>query len=220
MAPSGERDRITAESERLEQNAAALRSVIDRLEREQKTRDSQRAVRIAEVRAQIAQLDSGRAGIAASIRRVSYDVQRRVIQAPVGGVIGESVLLRPGSVLQEGARIVSIIPAGRLRIIAYFPPEAAYGRIRKGAAARLRLKGYPWTEFGVVEARVTESGGEDRDGRTRVELEVLPSPTLKAMLRHGMPGDLEVEVERATPLSLVMRTAGQWLGGAAGGRAQ
>jgi membrane fusion protein (multidrug efflux system) len=220
LAPTSDRDRTAADSERLENNVATLRSAIDRLEREQTTRDSQRAVRIAEVRTQITRLESGRAGIAASIRRVNYDAQRRVIQAPVDGVIGEAAVLRPGSVLQEGTRIVSIVPAGRLRIVAFFPPEAAYGRVREGANARFRLKGYPWTEFGVVEARVTEAGGEDRDGRTRVELQVLPSPTLKTSLRHGMPGDLEVEVERATPLSLVMRTAGQWLKGSPGGRTQ
>jgi membrane fusion protein (multidrug efflux system) len=217
LAPASERDRTSAEAERLEHSSATLRSGIERLEREQKTRDSQREVRVAEVRTQIARLESGRAGIEASIRRVNYDVQRRVITAPVDGVIGEAAVLRPGSVLQEGARVVSIVPAGRLRIVAFFSPEAAYGRIRRGARARLRLKGYPWTEFGVVEARVTETGGEDRDGRTRVELQVLPSPTLRTTLHHGMPGDLEVEVERATPLSLVMRTAGQWLKSAAGG---
>jgi membrane fusion protein (multidrug efflux system) len=218
LAPSSERDRTASAAEHLENTVATLRSAIERLDREQKTRDSQRAVRIAEIRTQIARLESGRAGIAASIKRVNYDVERRAIRAPVDGVIGEAAVLRPGSVLQEGARVVSIVPAGRLRIVAFFPPEAAYGRIRQGAAARLRLKGYPWTEFGVVEARVTESGGEDRDGRTRVELEVLPSPTLKTTLRHGMPGELEVEVERTTPLSLVMRTAGQWLKGSADGR--
>jgi multidrug resistance efflux pump len=211
LSPTSERDRTSAEADRLEATLAALRSAIDRLEHEQKTRDSQRAVRIAEVRTRIAALESGRAGIAASIRRVNYDVERRIIQAPIDGVIGEAPVLRPGSVLQEGARVASIVPAGRLRIVAFFPPEASYGRIRRGAGAKLRLKGYPWTEFGVVEARVTEAGGEDRDGRTRVELEVLSSPTLKATLRHGMPGELEVEVERTTPLSLVMRTAGQWL---------
>jgi membrane fusion protein (multidrug efflux system) len=100
-----------------------LRSGIDRLEREQKTRDSQRAVRIAEVRTQIARLESGRAGIEVSIRRMNYDVQRRVITAPVDGVIGEAAVLRPGSVLQEGARVVSIVPAGRLRIVAFFRPR-------------------------------------------------------------------------------------------------
>jgi len=66
-----------------------------------------------------------------------------------------------------------------------------------------------------VEARVVEVASEDRDGKVRVELEVLPSPTLKTALRHGMPGELEVEVERTTPLALVMRMAGQWMSGAA-----
>ena len=135
LAPASERDRTSAEAERLEHSSATLRSGIERLEREQKTRDSQREVRVAEVRTQIARLESGRAGIEASIRRVNYDVQRRVITAPVDGVIGEAAVLRPGSVLQEGARVVSIVPAGRLRIVAFFSPrrpmdgfDAAHGR--------------------------------------------------------------------------------------------
>jgi hypothetical protein len=60
---------------------------------------------------------------------------------------------------------------------------------------------------------VTNVAGEDRDGRARVELDVLPSPTLKTPLLHGMPGEVEIEVERTPPWSLVMRTAGQWITG-------
>jgi membrane fusion protein (multidrug efflux system) len=71
LAPASERDRTSAEAERLEHSSATLRSGIERLEREQKTRDSQREVRVAEVRTQIARLESGRAGIEASIRRVN-----------------------------------------------------------------------------------------------------------------------------------------------------
>ena len=62
LAPTSERDRTSAEAERLEHSSATLRSGIDRLEREQKTRDSQRAVRIAEVRTQIARLEAGAPG--------------------------------------------------------------------------------------------------------------------------------------------------------------
>jgi hypothetical protein len=33
----------------------------------------------------------------------------------------------------------------------------------------------------------------------------------RGSLEHGMPGTLEVTVERVSPLSLTLRTAGQWL---------
>jgi multidrug resistance efflux pump len=213
-------EKAISEAERLRASVATLHSGPDRLAREQITRDRQRAVRIAELQTQIAKLEQGRAGVTASIQRADYDVDRRVLRAPVDGVIGEAVALTPGSVLQEGAHVASIIPAGKLRIVAFFPPQAAHGHMHTGSPARLRLTGYPWTEFGVVEARVAEVAGEDAAGKTRVELEVLPSPTLRATLRHGMPGELEVETERITPMALVMRSSGQWITQPPGGQAR
>ncbi len=211
LVPDREVEKAVADSERLERVVSTVTSSIERLEKEQKTRDQQRLVRIAALNSEIARLESSRSNAKASIRRAGYDVERRVIRAPIAGKIGEAALLRPGSVLQEGSRVASIVPAGQLRIVAFFMPQAAHGRLHPGALAKLRLKGYPWTEFGVVEAKVSEVAGEDHDGRTRVELEVLPSPTLKTTTRHGMPGEVEVEVERTPPLNLVLRTAGQWL---------
>ncbi len=204
-------ERAVSDLERYERAIATARAAIARLEHEQQTRDRQRAVRIAAIRTEITRLESGRANVNASLRRVNYDVERRLIRAPISGTIGEATVLRQGSVLTEGARVASIVPSGQLRVVAFFPPQAAYGRLRPGAPARLRLKGFPWTEFGAVEARVAEVAAEERDGRSRVELEVLPSPSLRVKLHHGMPGELEVEVERTPPYQLVLRAAGQWV---------
>ena len=211
LAPDREVEKAIAEADRLDQVVNTARAAIERLEREQKTRDQQRLVRIAGIRTEITKLETSKANAQVSIERTNYDVERRVIRAPVGGMIGEAPVLRPGSVLQEGARVASIVPDGHLRIVAYFPSRAAFGRLQSGAPAKLRLTGYPWTEFGVVEAKVSNVAGEDRDGRARVELEVLDSPTLKTKMRHGMPGELEVEVEKTPPASLALRMAGQWL---------
>jgi multidrug resistance efflux pump len=211
LVPERDVEKAIADSERLERVVSTVTSSIERLKSEQQTRDQQRLVRISALRSEITKLETMKTSAQASIRRAGYDVERRVIRAPIAGKIGEAAILRPGSVLSEGSRVASIVPAGQLRIVAYFRPQAAHGRLEKGDLAKLRLKGYPWTEFGVVEARVAEVAGEDLDGRTRVELEVLPSPTLKTTPRHGMPGEVEVEVERTPPLNLVLRTAGQWL---------
>jgi membrane fusion protein (multidrug efflux system) len=204
-------ERALSDLEKYERAIATARAAIARLQNEQQTRERQRAVRVAAIRTEITRLEGGRANANASLRRVTYDVERRLIRAPISGTIGEATVLRAGSVLSEGARIASIVPAGQLRIVAFFPPQAAYGRLRQGAAARLRLKGFPWTEFGAVEARVAEVAAEERDGRSRVELDVLPSPTLRVKLHHGMPGEIEVEVERTPPYQLLLRAAGQWI---------
>jgi len=138
-------EKAVSEVEKLRSSVNTAHAAIDRLEREQKARDRQRAVRVAELQTQIARLEGSRAGMTASIRKVDYDVERRVIRAPVGGIIGEAALLHPGSVLQEGTRVISIVAKGQLRIVAFFTPQAAYGRMQMGSRAKLRLKGYPWT---------------------------------------------------------------------------
>jgi multidrug resistance efflux pump len=188
------------------------RSALTRLEREQQTRNQQRAVRIASIRTEIAKLETGRQNAGATLRRATYDIERRVIRAPIDGVIGETRILRPGSVLMEGASVASIMPDdSQLRVVANFPPKSAYGRLQQGAPAKLRLKGFPWTEFGAVQAKVVNIAAEDREGQTRVELAIIPDAKTRVPLKHGMPGELEVEVEGITPFRLVLRTAGQWM---------
>jgi membrane fusion protein (multidrug efflux system) len=79
--------------------------------------------------------------------------------------------------------------------------------VREGQAARLRLEGFSWLQYGSLEARVTKVGSEARDGRVRVELAVV-SIRFQAPLQHGLPGTLEVEVERVAPAILALRAAG------------
>jgi membrane fusion protein (multidrug efflux system) len=117
--------------------------------------------------------------------------------------------LRPGAVVNEGDRICDILPPGRLRAIAEFPPPAAFGRIRPGQPARLRLEGFPWAQYGSIAANVATVASEIRDGRVRVELSLARSPAYAIPLQHGLPGAVEVEVERVTPAALTLRTAGQ-----------
>jgi hypothetical protein len=83
--------------------------------------------------------------------------------------------------------------------------------VRIGQPAQLRLAGFSWTEYGVVEGVVARVGGEVRDGRVRVELDVHAETAPRVPAQHGLAGTLEVEVERASPASLLLRSAGHWL---------
>jgi membrane fusion protein (multidrug efflux system) len=118
-----------------------------------------------------------------------------------------------GSVVRAGDRLAAIVPSGGLRAVADFLPASALGRVRPGQSARLRLEGFPWTRFGTVAAVVERVASEPLEGRVRVELRLVPDAAARIPLQHGLPGTVEVEVERLAPAELVLRAAGQLLVG-------
>ena len=89
---------------------------------------------------------------------------------------------------------------------------AAVGRLRPNQPARLRLEGFPWTQYGTIPALVAEIGNEARAGLVRVELTLPRELDTSIPVEHGLPGSAEVEVERVSPALLVLRAAGQFLG--------
>lgn len=124
------------------------------------------------------------------------------------GKLGEVGAVRMGSVLKEGDRIATIVAPGNLRVVAQLPPASALGRVKEGQLARVRLEGFPWTEFGDVTAQVTQVASEVRDNHARVELTILKHSEL-IPLQHGMPATAEIGIEKASPAQLVLRAAGQ-----------
>jgi multidrug resistance efflux pump len=211
LAP--ERDVEKAEAELLRQraSAAALESAAERIAQEQSVRDRERDVRTARLKEEVAALETQRNTLNTGMDRSKYEIERREVRAVVDGYIGESAVLRPGAVVQAGERLASVVPSGRLLVTAQFPAQAAFGRIRAGQPARLRLDGFPWSEFGVVCADVSQVAQEIRDGNVRVEFQIRAGCAFHGKLEHGMPGTVEVAVETVTPFSLILRTAGQWL---------
>jgi len=213
LIPQREFDQGQAEAERRRAAAESIRLTLSRLEQEQNTRAADRAAHRERLRGEITRLEAQRTASAATIDKLRYEAERRLIRAPVSGRLAGVAVLHPGAYLAEDDRLCSILPAGRLRVVAEFPPPAALGRIRPGQPARLRLHGFPWTQYGSVTARVAAVAGEIRNATVRVELEVESAPALPIPLQHGLPGSLEVRVEEISPAALVLRAAGQLLTG-------
>ena len=211
LIPQRDLDQGQAEAERRRAASESLRLVAGRLEQEQRTRDIDREARLRGLGGEISRLEGLRSTAAAAIERLRYEIERRKIRAPVDGRLGEVAVLRIGAVVGEGEKLGAIVPAGTLRVIAQFPPPAALGRIRPGQPARLRLHGFPWVQYGSIAARVESVASEIREGRVRVELRVAPRQSTPIPLQHGLPGSVEVEVERVTPATLALRAAGQWI---------
>ena len=206
-----ELQRAESEAARLRSAVGTLRVSAARVPQDQAARNREREVGIARLRGEIATLEARRAVLQADAARLNYEIERRRIRSPVDGHIGEAANRRVGAVVAEGERLGSVVPNGHLLIVAQYPAHAAFGRIRAGQSATLRLDGFPWAEFGTVAATVAAVAQEVRDGNVRVELALDRQSSFRGALQHGMPGTLEVAVERVTPLGLVLRTSGQWL---------
>ncbi|HWL86659.1 MAG TPA: HlyD family efflux transporter periplasmic adaptor subunit [Polyangiaceae bacterium] len=205
-------DAVRAKADVMGKSAAeaALRSQQSKVEREWLTGQSDRATRIAALQLDMVRLETDLGQLRTEIESLEHEIERRHLRAPASGHIGEISNVRPGAFVDEGDRIGTIVARGDLRVVAEFKPAAAFGRIRPGQPARVRFDGFPWTEFGDVQASVADVAREVRDGRARVELGVV-SANERIPMQHGLPGSVEVEVERTSPARLALRAAGQLL---------
>jgi membrane fusion protein (multidrug efflux system) len=62
-----------------------------------------------------------------------------------------------------------------------------------------------------LQARVLRVAQEQHDGLVRVELTVQDPSSFAAPLQHGLPGVTEIEIDRVSPASLLLRALGRWL---------
>jgi multidrug resistance efflux pump len=216
-------DLLRAKAEAQKRRAAAdtLRLAVSRLDSDHRTQESDRNAHIEGLRRDVTRLTGEMATGAATVERLAHEIERRRIQAPMAGRLGEVAELRIGSVVQEGNRLAAVVPRGDLQVVADFLPPSALGRIQPGQPARLRLEGFPWTQYGSLAATVRRVASEVRHGRVRVELGVDPDGAALIPRQHGLPGTVEVQVERVAPATLVLRAAGKLLARpVAGGRGE
>jgi membrane fusion protein (multidrug efflux system) len=200
--------RATAVARKSQAAADSLHLAVSRLDREQRTKESDRKARLERLKREAADLAGQIASAQAAVERPAYEITMRSIRSPAVGQLGEVANVQIGAVVHEGETLGAVVSPGTLKVIAGFLPSAALGRIKPGQPARLRLEGFPWTQYGTVAARVTDVASEIRDKLVRVELAVEAEAASAIPFQHGLPGTVEVEVDRVSPATLVLRTAG------------
>jgi membrane fusion protein (multidrug efflux system) len=198
-----------AEADAKQQAAKSLGLSRERTGLELRASESDRRAHVEGLRADLARLEGELATSRAAVSRLEQDAGRRAIAAPVAGRIASVGDAAVGTVVEAGDVLATIVPSGELRAVAQFDPSVSLGRLHADQPARLRLDGFPWTQYGSVPARVTSVASEPREGLVRVEMELSADPSGRVPLEHGMTGRAEIEVERVTPLVLVLRAAGR-----------
>jgi membrane fusion protein (multidrug efflux system) len=215
MSPAGrvseiEALRARAEATKTRAAAEALAAEVARLTAEENSKAATRRAAVNSLEREAAALNGQREVALASVARLRQEIEKHLIRAPSSGEIGAAAPLDVGAFVAAGEVVARIVPSDRLRVIADFEPAHVLGRVSKGQVARMRLDGFPWAQFGTIALTVDRVASEIRDGRIRVEL--LPDASARSkLLQHGLPGSVEIEIERTTPLVMALRAAGQML---------
>jgi multidrug resistance efflux pump len=200
--------RASGQVEQREAFVQSLRVEARKRQFDQRTTTSDRGAEVERLRREEAELAAELEVARARIARLQHDIDQHIVRAPVAGQLSSIVELAEGAVVNRGDRLASILPGGKIRIVAYFSAPLAIGRVRTGQAAWMRLDAFPWTQHGAIAAKVSAVAGQSHERTLRVELELDPPPPASIPLQHGLTGTVEVEVEVASPATLVLRTAG------------
>jgi membrane fusion protein (multidrug efflux system) len=204
--------RTRADADQKRAAVETLRLAVSRLESDQRTKDSDRTARLTQFHREVTRLDGDIRTAEATLVRLSHLLDQTQVRAPITGYLGDVATLQPGAVIRQGDILGVVLPEGALRVVAHFLPATALGRVQPGQPARLRLDGFSWAQYGSLPATVSSVATEARDGVIRVELQLPPETPTAMPLQHGLPGTVEVEVERISPANLVLRAMGARLG--------
>lgn len=205
-----------AESNAAQQSALAeaVASALDRRRAELSRQREEAEARGQRLDNDLAAVAEQTAAARAELSRLDEELASRTLRAPLAGIVGQLEELTPGTSVAAGQQLAAVVPAGETRVMAWFTPAEALGRIRPGQPARVLLTAFPALRYGTLPARVTrvatEASNTGSTPRVRVELalDAAAAEQTAIPLEHGLPATVEIEVERVSPAGFLLRTAG------------
>jgi hemolysin D len=110
---------------------------------------------IASLQAQVITLQSEIAQSKNQIASLQFQLQRRVIRAPIDGTIFRLPTQRSGAVVQLGQMVAQIAPEGAPIVLKAEISSRESGFIRLGMPVKLKFDAYPFQDYGIVEGTLT-----------------------------------------------------------------
>lgn len=211
VVSEAEANRLLSEARQSQASAEARRLTTERATLDIRARSDSQRERLLRLQEELATLQGERQVRTTTVRRLEHLISLHRIRALRDGTLGEIAPLHVGGTVKVGQVVASIVPRDDVKVLAQFAPKAALGRVQVGQRARVHLDGFPWTQYGGLTATVSAVATQARDGAIRVELALPPGGGSRLPRKHGLPGTVEVEVERVSPALLVLRAAGRLL---------
>ncbi|HET6470485.1 MAG TPA: hypothetical protein VFG38_01510 [Pseudomonadales bacterium] len=147
---------------------------------------------------QDAQLAGAIAELDPEIRQLERRIDESRVRAQFAGRIGAIAQLSVGQTAAPGAWLMTLVPERGYEFQSHFVAGEAAGRVRVDQRARIEFFALPWTQYGLLDARVIRVGSEERDGRVQVDLELDRASPLYDAVSHGLKGRATVLVDEAT----------------------
>ncbi|MDB4987232.1 MAG: hypothetical protein JWN04_2410 [Myxococcaceae bacterium] len=185
---------------------------VERFRATQHYQDTSELFQLSELRGLLAELNAAAISKEAEVVRVRAQLERRKLVAPTSGRLGHILPLRVGDVAKSAEILATVVPEEAVRVVAEFAPDEAAGRILPGQSARIRLSGFSWVEYGMIEAQVIHVASEPHQDSIRVELALAGAHGNRIPLQHGLPGQVDVRIQTTTPWAIVARSLGAILG--------
>lgn len=205
-----QKNRTTAEQRRAALQASS--ATYKQAEIKQQIETLDREARIAELRRELA-ISAGQVRRSENlVSMLEKQISDHTIRSPVRGTVGELGYFRPQTVIARGDSISTLVPASGLKVIAFFEPESALGRIRTGDKGIFRSDAYSWVQYGSIPVTVHSVSSEVNENQLiRVELSIDDQPIELIALQHGLPGTAKVIIDRTTPFAVVLRLIGKYV---------
>jgi hemolysin D len=146
----GARAEIEQAETRLQEQHSGYQSLVQAgklavLKSEQQLKDLEG--QITTLQAEISQSNS-------QIKSLQFQLQQRVLRAPVNGTIFQLPIQQTAAVVQPGQMIAQIAPEGTPLVIrAQIAPQQS-GFLRQGMAVKIKFDAYPFQDYGVVSGRL------------------------------------------------------------------
>lgn len=161
-----ETERAMIESQRLlEQTRSEVKQSKAELTRQQSTyegliREGEVAVlgsqkQIEELQSQISDTQAEIAQVKSQIHSLQFQLQQRVLHAPIDGAVFQLPVKSAGAVVQPGELLAEIAPKGSPLILNAQMPSQESGFLRVGMPAKIKLDAYPFQDYGILQGRVS-----------------------------------------------------------------
>lgn len=160
-----EAERIMIESQRLlEQTRSEVKQSQTELTRQQSTyegliREGEVAVlgsqkQTEELQSQLTDTQAEIAQVKSQIRSLQFQLQQRILHAPIDGALFQLPVKSAGAVVQPGELLAEIAPKGSPLILKAQMPSQESGFLQVGMPAKIKFDAYPFQDYGVLPGRV------------------------------------------------------------------
>lgn len=106
------------------------------------------AAQIATIKGEIAQTNS-------LIKGLEYQMQQRILYAPVEGTIFQLPVKKPGAVIQLGQMVAQIAPKDSPLILRGKMSSKESGFLEVGLPVKVKFDAYPFQDYGIISGRLS-----------------------------------------------------------------